>query len=41
VEERRPHKAVHLQQKKGKIGNTNPLGRLEIKSMKSPAMRSP
>jgi hypothetical protein len=31
VEERRPHGAVHLQQRKGKIGGTNPLGRLKTK----------
>jgi hypothetical protein len=35
VEECRPHEAVHLQHKKGKIGSTNPLGRLKTKSTNS------
>jgi hypothetical protein len=41
VEERRPHEAVHLQQKKGKIDSTNPLGRLKTKSTNSLAASSP
>jgi hypothetical protein len=36
-----PHEAVHLQQKKGKIGSTNPLGRLKTKSTNSPAASLP
>jgi hypothetical protein len=41
MEERHPHEALHLQQKKGKIDSTNPLGRLETKSLNSQAVSSP